>query len=126
MNQAQQIDAEPFGDESADAAVDLLRLFTRAKTLVGESRAIRRSSDLDSHRMLVEMRSRLADAIVDDCLLFDERTIISMFEFLAAWRRAAFESDLERQSSADADLESIFGRAADGLGKHLLRPSGGI
>jgi len=102
-----------YDDEKAEAALDLLHLFTRAKRFVpipvpacdGQTGC---TADLD------EMCLRLAEAIVDDCLLFDERTILTLFDFYSAWRSAAYEPSHAQGESVCA-LERCYRRAAQAL-----------
>lgn len=108
-----------FDEEKADAARDLLRLFSRARRCVTDVRRAGQLADPQSRVLLTDMRGRLAEAILDDCVLFDEPTILTLFEFLSAWRGAAGERDLPDEATASAALELSYREAVQSLGSHL-------
>lgn len=108
-----------FDEEKADAARDLIRLFARARNCVADVRVAGTLGEPQSRVMLTDMRGRLAEAILDDCVLFDEPTILTLFEFLSAWRGAAGERELPDNVSPSAVLEISYRQAVQSLGSHL-------
>lgn len=116
----QQSIREEFDDETADAALDLLRLFTRAKLSVTGAHGDMRGAEADTRQVLADMRYRLAEAIVDDCLLFDEPAVFAQFDFLTAWNGVADKHDPDQDAVVDAALERSYRRAVEVLRAHLV------
>lgn len=116
----QQSMREEFDDETADAALDLLRLFTRARLSVSDARLVQQNAEADTRQFLADMRHRLAEAIVDDCLLFDESAVFAQFDFLSAWTGVADKHDPDQHAAVDAALERSYRRAVEVLSAHLV------
>lgn len=108
---------EAFDEESADAAFDMLRLFTQAKRLTA-SRA-HAGGGADPRAVLDAMQGRLAETILDDCLLFEEATVFVLFDFLSAWRVAAYgHHEPAPADGTDTALEHCYQRAVKALVPH--------
>lgn len=116
----QSLREEYFDDETADAALDLLRLFTRARLSVTDAHLVQQDAQVDTRQALADMRHRLAEAIVDDCLLFDEPTVFAQFDFLSAWTGVADKHDPDQDAVVDAALERSYRRAVEILSAHLV------
>lgn len=106
---------ETYDEERVDAALDLLRLFSKARRFVTYARTMRRRGT-DPQRVLAEMRCRVSETIVDDCLLFDEPTVFALFGFASTWCGAAYESDPEKMAAADTEFERSHQRVVTLLG----------
>lgn len=116
----QQSIEEYFDDETADAALDLLRLFTRARLSVSDARFVQQNAEADTRQFLDDMRHRLAEAIMDDCLLFDGPAVFAQFDFLSAWTGVADKHDPDQDAVVDAALERSYRRAVEILSAHLV------
>lgn len=107
---------EAFDEESADAAFDMLRLFTQAKRLTAG--AVRVSGDAGPLAAFDVMQGRLAETILDDCLLFEESTVFALFDFLSAWRAVAYGHHEPAPGVTDMALERCYQRAVKALVPH--------